>query len=724
MAYHLNGEGDHDKPQAQRSPYARAAPGLLRNGYSPIPITPGQKKPGIKPNGHWVDMPGWTRFCTELPSMQTIERWSGFDDGGVGVALGNGIIAVDIDTDDPAIGEAIESVLPEASVQKRGATGYTGFFRDPGNRIKTRRFRSSTLGMICEILAEGTQTVVPPTEHPITGVTYTYLTEATLENTPATSLPPAPSDLAEQLERALAPWLDEDQRQSSNRQQVTENSNADDRRMRGWAEKALESEAEKLAATAPGGRNSQLFSAACAVGKYVHHGVVSQDLIQRVLLAACQHCGLIKDDGPSQCIKTIRSGLSKAENDPLPDLTIVLTDITLDLAHNRAEVGPPCEQAQEQTTRPRSSSLRDRVPIWIGDLSLTCRVNWLIKNILGEGDLGVIYGEPRAGKTFFALDMAMHVALGRDWQGRKVRRGGVLYIGLEGWRGLQNRAIAQLLQYGEEVDANGQSVPVAVWSAQLDLCRSKEDVRDLIAAIHKLSSQIDVPISLVVIDTLARAMGGGDENAPGDMGALLRNIAEVQQRTGAHVLLVHHVGKDKARGPRGHSSLFGAVDTAIEVVRGKGTGDSEAKLNKVKDAEDGITFSFRLQQVELELDDDGDPITTCIVEHTGVAADSPSPKLSDQQVQAVELLHRALAENGEPASPKNSSIPGDVRIVQVEHWRDLCRTGGLAKSSRPDAARKAFGRVMSALQKAEVISVVDKYVWLEEPFITDGRAEA
>ena len=417
--------------------------------------------------------------------------------------------------------------------------------------------------------------------------------------------------------------------------------------------------------------------------------------------------------------------MSKADYDPLPDLATGSMGASPDMAHDCDE--DRSFRANSLKNRRKGlapPSLRDQMPLWIGDLSLACRVNWLIKNILGEGDLGVIYGEPRAGKTFFALDMAMHVALGRDYRGRNVRPGGVLYVGLEGWRGLQNRAIAQRLKYGEESDANGQRVPIALWSVTLDLCHSDEDVNKLIAAVCELSSQLDEPIALIVIDTLARAMGSGDENSPSDMGALVRNATRIQHQTGAHVLLVHHVGKDKNRGPRGHSSLYGAVDTAIEVVRGKGSGDSEARLDKVKDAEDGVKFSFRLKQVELGVDEDGDPITTCIVEHTGEAFHDTSPKLTGQEAQAVAFLRQALADHGEPVPSQNSSMPRDVQVVHVERWREECRTRGLAKSSKPEAARQAFGRVKKSLQEGQVIGVVDEYVWLEEPFSTDRRAEA
>jgi hypothetical protein len=244
------------------------------------------------------------------------------------------------------------------------------------------------------------------------------------------------------------------------------------------------------------------------------------------------------------------------------------------------------------------------------------------------------------------------------------------------------------------------------------LCHSDDDVKSLIVAVHELSSQADPPIALIVIDTLARAMGSGDENSSADMGALLRNAAKIQNSTGAHVLLVHHAGKDSTKGARGHSSLGGAVDTAIEVVRHKGTDTCTATLKWLKDGEDGITFSFRLKQVQLGVDDDGDPITTCVVEHISEAVADPSPKLSRQQTQAVELLRQALADHGEPAPTQHPSIPEGVEVVPIERWKDLCRAGGLTESEKSEAFRQAFLRVNQALQKLEIIGEVEGCIWL------------
>lgn len=96
----------------------------------------------------------------------------------------------------------------------------------------------------------------------------------------------------------------------------------------------------------------------------------------------------------------------------------------------------------------------------------------------------------------------------------------------------------------------------------VDLCRATDDV----GAILKHVSAMDAKPGLVVVDTLAAGFGSGNENSPDDMGAFLPNIRRLCAGTSAHVMIVHHTGKDAERGARGHSALRAAVDTEIEVV--------------------------------------------------------------------------------------------------------------------------------------------------------------
>lgn len=169
------------------TPFAEAGARLLAGGYSPIPIVPGDKMPGQFVNGSWRLMRGWNDHCSAPPSAFQVKMWSMWPDAGIGVACGNGLIAIDIDME--SLVAPITERLPRALVAKRGAKGLTLFYRGDTDKIRSRNVRIDGVGAV-DILAWGKQTVLPPSIHPRTGEPYTYTTDETLEDV-------AKSDLTE-----------------------------------------------------------------------------------------------------------------------------------------------------------------------------------------------------------------------------------------------------------------------------------------------------------------------------------------------------------------------------------------------------------------------------------------------------------------------------------------------------------------------------------------------
>jgi hypothetical protein len=135
------------------------------------------------------------------------------------------------------------------------------------------------------------------------------------------------------------------------------------------------------------------------------------------------------------------------------------------------------------------------------------------------------------------------------------------------------------------------------------------DVKSVIRQMKK-RGQFDI----VVIDTLAQVMPGGNENSGEDMGKVLGYCKEITRLTGAMVVLIHHSGKDESRGARGWSGLRAACDFEFEIIRA-GI-DRVATVTKMKGGADGAEYGFRLQIQEVGVDDDGDTETTCVVEYT------------------------------------------------------------------------------------------------------------
>ena len=228
--------------------------------------------------------------------------------------------------------------------------------------------------------------------------------------------------------------------------------------------------------------------------------------------------------------------------------------------------------------------------------------DYVIKGWLDRNAVSVLYGEPNTGKSFLALDIAHHVQLGRSWAGQRVRPGNVLYIAAEGGALFANR-VAALDSPGFWVMTGALHLP--------DGCRESDsaplaDAIDHLAAMHG-------PFALIIFDTLARVMAGRDENAAQDIAALINATDYLRRRTGAHIMLVHHSGKDRTRGARGHSSLRAAVDTEIELTRDE-FHLITAHATKQRDMQAGQQFAFRLKLHQFpDLDQDGDPVTTCTV---------------------------------------------------------------------------------------------------------------
>ncbi|MCC5984325.1 MAG: AAA family ATPase [Rhodobacteraceae bacterium] len=222
---------------------------------------------------------------------------------------------------------------------------------------------------------------------------------------------------------------------------------------------------------------------------------------------------------------------------------------------------------------------------------------YVVKGWLDRGAVSVVYGEANVGKSFWAIDLAHHVFEGIPWGGNRVAQGGVLYVAAEGGAMFDNRMVARKARFW-------------VLPSQVTLSGKRSDAGALAEMVRHLVS-VQGPYHLIIFDTLARVMGGADENNAPDIAALMRSIDHIRQTTGAHCMLIHHSGKDAAKGARGHSSLRAAVDTEI-VLSKDDAGDRTARATKQRDYPAGGQVSFDLRTVTLGNDSDGDPVTSCV----------------------------------------------------------------------------------------------------------------
>ena len=287
------------------------------------------------------------------------------------------------------------------------------------------------------------------------------------------------------------------------------------------------------------------------------------------------------------------------------------------------------------------------------------KASWIVKGLIPMATLGVIYGASGSGKSFFALDLMAAVARavmikkvarmarmapmaqdgaegsseskGPEWCGHKVNPARVCWIAAEGVEDMRKRVQGYAIAQGISLD----ELPMEFIGEAPSLL---EDV-DVKAVIKQMRAK--GRFDLVVIDTLAQVMAGGNENSGEDMGKVLAYCREITRLTGAMVLLIHHSGKDESRGARGWSGLRAAADFEFEIIRA----DDErvAIVTKMKGGEDGGEYGFRLVPVVVGLDEDGDEETTCVLaftdsnRHSIQSAQEPNGDIGKALVDALNL---------------------------------------------------------------------------------------
>ncbi|HEU4458121.1 MAG TPA: AAA family ATPase [Methylibium sp.] len=325
------------------------------------------------------------------------------------------------------------------------------------------------------------------------------------------------------------------------------------------------------------------------------------------------------------------AGLPDGATDDLPQLAVRAEPPTAELEEYLQRISA----AAGEEVKVRRSKLRVIRP---SELAARPASRWHVKGVVPRGELVVVYGASGSGKSFVVWDLSAAVARGIGWRGRKVARGRVVYVVAEGSGGFAKRVEAYARHHRlPDLDAVGVELIVAAPNLLTDA-----DPNELIREIGRAD--------VIVLDTWAQVTPGSDENAGKDMGAALGRCKRIHEATGATILLVHHAGKDAAKGARGWSGLKAAADAELEVVRDpKGR---RLRLSKSKDGEDGLEWGFGLEVVHLGVDDDLEPITSCVVTEAVAASTVEARKLTDNQRRVVTAVDEFAQTrlNGIPAA--------------------------------------------------------------------------
>ena len=263
-------------------------------------------------------------------------------------------------------------------------------------------------------------------------------------------------------------------------------------------------------------------------------------------------------------------------------------------------------------------------------------VEYLVDGVLPKRGVAAIYGASGSGKSFVAIDMVFHLASRRrDWFFLSLKPAGVMYVLLEGQAGLSKRVQAWELHNGCDLT---DEVEIFTDPFRLD------DPTDVV----ELAKEAETTVGrgcVIVIDTLAQAMAGYDENSSAEMGAAIAGAQRLAAMVDGLVILIHHTGKDPTKGMRGHSSLVGALDAAIE-VKATAAGRLWA-VRKSKDGEAGQEYGFELMRYTVGTDADGRSIDSCAVRQIVVSPSASLPKVTGKHRVAVMVKVTALASTGQ-----------------------------------------------------------------------------
>lgn len=330
--------------------------------------------------------------------------------------------------------------------------------------------------------------------------------------------------------------------------------------------------------------------------------------------------------------------------------------------------------------------------------------SWLIKKYLEQHSMALIFGAPASGKSFIAIDMACSIATGTEYHGQKVTQGAVFYIAGEGTNNIRKRLKAWEVTKG--ISLNQYPLYVSSCPAQFYDETAAQEVEQ---AIEILSHKSGVKPVLIVIDTLARNIGAGDENQTKDMNIFVSHVDAVKDKWQATALIVHHTGLQEQNRARGSSVLKAALDHEFHVIKEK----DSIKFNctKMKDSKEPEPINFDMMEVKTGIiDEDGEEETSCILQKSWI--DGFVKSVMGQPKKLLELIQNEIDVSGETVSPNKKMKP--VLCLKMDVLKNAFKTSGIVESVKPDNISKGFKRSIETLKKGGLIDFTSEYLWLTD----------
>lgn len=450
-----------------------------------------------------------------------------------------------------------------------------------------------------------------------------------------------------------------------------------------WAASRLEDAFDRVADAVPGERNATLNRNAYTMGGLVACTLLDAAEVEAALLEAAETCGYVTDYSEAEALRVIRAGLEAGIKRPSPYSPVGADDFD--------DLDDPAEAPEADGA---GGGLQFLSP---GDCAAMPPRDYIVKGLIGPSQVGCIFGDPGAGKSVVAPRLAYAVAQGSEIFGLRTRPGGVFYVACEDESGMAARVTA--LHHGL-----GEAPGFKLVTGASDLFtpgQAKEKGSPHLEALRR-AVKAEAP-KLIVIDTLAMAMPGLEENDATGMARVVK-VGRALARWGAAVIFIHHGTKAEGSTPRGHSVFNGALDFSIQVKPADQTGIVRGAIRKNRNGPPDLDIAFRIASREVGLDVDGEPVTAPFCEPCAALEAETTVRLTGAERAALALMKEMAA--------------GADRVPEAE-WREAAIAGRAVSGSEERAnRRKAVTRALAELTRLKLVRVE------EGSIITEGSAGA
>ena len=647
---------------------AEYGPRLLDRGYPIIPITKGLKRPK-----------GLTKWQQIVADQSALDSWlhGSFSNGGVGV-LTKHFPAIDLDVRDSDIIDKLidwcfENIGP--TLCRRGLAPKTLLpcrTDRPFPKIASKKY-IDFLGVEhkVEILGDGQQYVAYAI-HPDTGEPYNWITDDGLADIDPDELPVISPDQARELIayfESIVPdeWQRVDETESEPRQDAPDLP--DDERVLAHAKPKLDIPTRKLEEALSFLDADMRMHDWVRVGMALYHQFDGDE--EGFVLWDNWSSGGVKYDEKEMAARWRSFAADLKSTNPVTAATI----LEQARAAGWGEIKQPAVGSKHFRLIHASEVLAKLGPI-----------NWCVKHFLEANTTGLMFGDPGAYKSFLALDLAFHVAAGRPWHGNDVTPGPVIYVAGEGHGGLSRRFAAWERHHGVKL----RDLPLYV-SEQAAQLYNADSAKRVAAAVSRLAEQTGTP-ALIVVDTLARNFGPGDENSSTDIGLFLNHVdGLLRARFNATILIVHHTGHSHKERARGAMALKAGIDFEYRVEKAPVGMMTRMVCTKMKDAPEPGDVWFEGQEIVVGSMDDDD-FTSLVFEPCAAPVIEEEKPLRGKQAALFELIAREI-----PATR--------------DTLRDIAIDEGLFDTAN------GFRRALNELKRKDFVTEEDGQIGIMDDFI-------